>query len=132
MFNYYIYSIDQNTLLFTGYGHIFYHLHVSVFEPYLYSASFYVISNFVHLPIIITVTSSLLPTAMLLHLDEPRDWSDQSLIDYIADNVEVHVEVISNLEKTEDYYIPLELKLHNRGDRDIPRGTWQLYFYRFV
>ncbi|XP_045212514.2 uncharacterized protein LOC123563659 [Mercenaria mercenaria] len=60
--------------------------------------------------------------------DEPPQWSDQSLIDYIADNINVHVEVIDNLEK-EDKFLPVKLQLRNDGSINVPGGTWRIYFY---
>ncbi|XP_053390345.1 uncharacterized protein LOC123562093 isoform X1 [Mercenaria mercenaria] len=59
---------------------------------------------------------------------EPLVWSDQSVIDYIADNVKVNVDVIDNLEKEENY-MRIQLRLRNNGGIDIPRGTWRIYFY---
>lgn len=65
----------------------------------------------------------------LSFIDEPQRWVDQTLIDYIAENTNVHVEVIDNIEK-EDGYILVKLQLRNDGSEDIPDGTWRIYFYR--
>lgn len=66
--------------------------------------------------------------------DEPARPTDQYMIDYMADNLEVNVDVITNLLKFEAYgtsYVNMSLAMRNTGSLDIPAGgTWKIYFTR--
>ena len=63
--------------------------------------------------------------------DEPPAWTDQSTIDYIAENLKITVGVVDNVNKLiQDKYVTLVLKLHNLGKELIPGGTWKLYFHK--
>ncbi|KAL4239994.1 hypothetical protein ACF0H5_000789 [Mactra antiquata] len=63
-----------------------------------------------------------------IHKDEPVSWTDQHDVDYIADNLDVFVSVIDNLEK-DDGYMRLNMVFRNTGTVTIPVGTWRLYQY---
>ena len=61
--------------------------------------------------------------------EEHVPWSDQPVVDYIGNNVEVKVAVIDNLNKI-DNYVTMELHLKNTGSDAIHSGTWKIYMYR--
>lgn len=64
-----------------------------------------------------------------LFKDESVNWSNQDDIDYIADNLDVQVSVITNYKKYNDNYVPIRLTLTNKGDMPIQAGSWKIYFY---
>ncbi|XP_045182279.2 beta-hexosaminidase-like [Mercenaria mercenaria] len=58
----------------------------------------------------------------------PTAATDQRVIDYIAENLDIEVAVVDNLHKYEDH-VPVDVYFHNNGNRSIPAGSWKIYFY---
>ncbi|CAH1784243.1 unnamed protein product [Owenia fusiformis] len=52
----------------------------------------------------------------------------QETINYIADQLDVKYEVITNL-KYRDEFFEQKLTLTNKGDQIITKGNWEIYFY---
>lgn len=59
---------------------------------------------------------------------EPIPYVDQDIIDYIGSSLEVSVGVVDNLNKDENSFIVMQLKLKNNGETVIHKATWKLYF----
>lgn len=60
--------------------------------------------------------------------EEHLPWADQDIIDYIGTYLDISAGVVDNLNKDQDNYIVMELKLKNTGISAIHKGTWKLYF----
>ncbi|XP_052764594.1 beta-hexosaminidase-like [Mya arenaria] len=54
----------------------------------------------------------------------------QNMVDYIAEHLAVHLEVISNLIKDPQRYITLKVDFTNNGSDEVANGNWKIYFYR--
>ena len=62
--------------------------------------------------------------------DEPLPWTDQDTIDYIGTHLHLSAGVVDNLNKDENNYIDMVLKLKNNGESVVQKGTWKLYFFK--
>lgn len=61
-------------------------------------------------------------------VEEPLPKSDQHLVDYIAESLDVRYEIISNL--VNDWHnFTAKITLRNTGTRNLFSGNWELYFY---
>ena len=59
---------------------------------------------------------------------EPVPYADQDIIDYVSTSLEVSAGVVDNLNKDNNSYIVMQLKLKNNGETIIHKATWKLYF----
>ncbi|XP_052759864.1 uncharacterized protein LOC128202768 [Mya arenaria] len=66
--------------------------------------------------------------SVILRKENTR-FSSQQIVDYIAENLQVKIAVVDNLEKDADEFVLMELVLANTGSQDIEAGNWRIYFY---
>ncbi|XP_062581614.1 beta-hexosaminidase-like, partial [Saccostrea cucullata] len=66
--------------------------------------------------------------AVIFYPEEPWPISDQHLIDYIAENLDIRYDVISNLVNDWQNFTA-KITMRNVGTRDLSYGNWELYFY---
>ena len=64
--------------------------------------------------------------------DEPLPWTDQDTIDYIGTHLHLSAGVLDNLNKDQNNYIDMVLKLKNNGESVVQKGTWKLYFFKYI
>lgn len=60
--------------------------------------------------------------------EEPLSISDQHLVDYIATNLDVKYDIISNLVNDWRNFTA-KITMKNSGNRDLLSGNWEIYFY---
>ncbi|XP_062598807.1 uncharacterized protein LOC134260252 isoform X1 [Saccostrea cucullata] len=59
---------------------------------------------------------------------EPLPISDQHLVDYIAGNLDIRYDVISNLVNDWQNFTA-KITMKNMGTRDLSLGNWEIYFF---
>ena len=57
-----------------------------------------------------------------------NDASEQVVVDYIAEYVDVRLQVLDNFRMTVSQRVPMTVTLKNTGVRDIFGGPWRIYF----
>ncbi|XP_052764645.1 uncharacterized protein LOC128206309 [Mya arenaria] len=67
--------------------------------------------------------------SITLNKEVARPVVEQYMLNYIAENLLVHVEVIDNLNKDYNNYMTVKLELTNNGSMNIPSSAWRIYFY---